>query len=102
MENPTGCVPELTPVLFTIAIPAFKGRYLAECIESILSQTFRSFELIILNDFSTDPIKNMVASYKDDRIRFFENDCNTGAENVIDNWNKCLNYAKGEYFVLIC
>ncbi len=88
-------------VLFSIGIPAFKARFLPECIESILTQTYQNFELIILNDCSQDDIKSIVAGYDDNRIRYLENDVNVGAENVIDNWNKCLYLAKGEYFVLM-
>ncbi|MEJ0106414.1 MAG: glycosyltransferase [Bacteroidota bacterium] len=37
---------------FSIGIPAYKGRFLKECISSVINQTFRDFELIIINDCS--------------------------------------------------
>ncbi|MFP3467945.1 glycosyltransferase family 2 protein, partial [Leifsonia sp. SIMBA_070] len=80
---------------YSIGIPAFKGRYLSECINSILSQTFTDFELIVVNDCSPDGIFEIVNGFNDPRISYYENEVNTGAENVIDNWNKCLNFAKG-------
>lgn len=86
---------------YSIGIPAFKGRFLEECINSIVSQTFTDFELIIVNDCSPDEIKNIVEKFNDPRIRYYENETNTGAENVIDNWNKCLNLANGDFFVLM-
>ncbi|WP_304199975.1 glycosyltransferase [Flavobacterium alvei] len=86
---------------YSIGIPAFKGRFLEECINSIVSQTFTDFELIIVNDCSPDDIKNIVEKFNDPRIRYYENETNTGAENVIDNWNKCLNLANGDFFVLM-
>ncbi|TCO07877.1 glycosyltransferase family A protein [Natronoflexus pectinivorans] len=88
-------------LLFSIGIPAFKASYLKECIATILNQTYTNFELIIVNDASPEKIKNIVEGFSDKRIRYYENDRNTGAENVVDNWNKCLSYAKGDYFVLM-
>lgn len=86
---------------YSIGIPAFKGRFLEECIKSILSQTFTDFELIVVNDCSPDDILSIVTSFNDPRIRYYENEINTGAENVIDNWNKCLSLAKGDFFILM-
>lgn len=86
---------------YSIGIPAFKARYLNECINSILSQTFTDFELIVVNDCSPDKIFDIVHDFKDPRISYYENEVNIGAENVIDNWNKCLNFAKGDFFILM-
>jgi glycosyltransferase involved in cell wall biosynthesis len=86
---------------YSIGIPAFKATYLKECIDSILSQKFTDFELIIVNDASPENLDEIVDSYSDNRIRYFKNQKNFGAEHVVDNWNKCLSYAKGEYFVLM-
>lgn len=86
---------------YSIGIPAFKGRYLEECINSILSQTFTDFELIVVNDCSPDEILNIVKKFDDPRIRYYENEVNIGAENVIDNWNKCLSLSSGDFFILM-
>lgn len=86
---------------YSIGIPTFKGRYLKECLDSILSQTFKDFELIIVNDCSPDQIVSIINEYNDPRISYYENGSNIGAENVIDNWNKCLSFAKGEFFILM-
>jgi glycosyltransferase involved in cell wall biosynthesis len=86
---------------FSIGIPAFKSIFLKECIDSILSQNYANFELIIINDCSPYPIKEIVSEYTDERIRYFENIINTGAENVVDNWNKCLEKSTGDYFILM-
>lgn len=86
---------------YSIGIPAFKVRFLEECINSILSQTFTDFELIILNDCSPDDILKIVTKFNDPRVRYYENEINTGAENVIDNWNKCLKLANGDFFILM-
>lgn len=86
---------------FSIGIPAFKARFLKECIDSILTQTFSDFELIIVNDASPENIDDIVKSYSDSRIRYYVNEKNFGAEHVVDNWNKCLSYALGAFFVLM-
>ena len=84
---------------FSVTIPAYKAKYLKECIDSILSQTYPKFELIIVNDASPEDLDSIVNSYSDHRIRYFKNEKNCGAVNVVDNWNKCLSYASGDYVI---
>lgn len=86
---------------FSIGIPAFKSAFIKECIDSILIQTYREFELIIINDASPDPIDNIINSYRDNRIQYIKNEKNVGAEKVVMNWNKCLAQANGDYFILM-
>jgi glycosyltransferase involved in cell wall biosynthesis len=86
---------------FSIGIPAYKAKYLKECIDSILCQEYSDFELIIVNDASPENIDNIVFSYQDKRIQYYKNEKNFGAENVVDNWNKCLSYAQGIFFILM-
>ena len=86
---------------FSIGIPAFKSKFLKECILSILSQTYTNFELIIVNDCSPEPLGDIIKQFDDERIKYFVNETNTGALNVVNNWNKCLNEADGEFFVLM-
>lgn len=85
--------------LFTIAIPAFKSKFLGEAIESCLSQTYSNFEVVIVDDASPEVLKSVVDGYHDDRIRFYRNEKNCGAVDVVDNWNICLSYAKGDYII---
>lgn len=84
---------------FSILIPAYKDKYLYECIESILSQTYKDFEVIIVDDASPYNLFEIVDSFKDNRIKYYRNEKNCGAINVVDNWNICLDYAKGEYVI---
>lgn len=88
-------------VRFSVGIPAYKGAYIRECILSVLNQTYDDFELIIVNDASPDPIDNIVSEFSDPRIKYSKNKENLGGENVVDNWNKCLEKAKGKYFVIM-
>jgi len=68
-------------------------KYLEECIESILNQTFADFEFIISDDGSTDKSKEIIKKYaeKDSRIVFLNNPKNRG---ICANLNDCINIAK--------
>ena len=87
-------------VKFSVTIPAFKDRFLKEAIDSILAQTYRNYEIVIVNDASPYNLDAIVNLYSDSRIRYFKNKKNCGAKDVVDNWNICLNHATGDY--LIC
>lgn len=69
-------------------------RFLRESIESILNQTFRDYEFIIVNDGSTDSTKSMLLSYSDPRIKILENDQNIGQA---ESSNRGLALARGTY-----
>ena len=84
---------------FSITIPAFKRAYLKEAIDSCLAQSYQNFELIIVNDASPEELDSIVTNYTDKRIRYFKNKKNCGAVNVVDNWNRCLEYATGDYII---
>ena len=56
----------------SIITPNYNGsRFLNETIESVLKQTYTNWELIIVDDGSTDNSKEIVSSYNDDRISYF-------------------------------
>jgi glycosyltransferase involved in cell wall biosynthesis len=86
---------------FSIAIPVYKVFYLAECIQSILQQTYQNFELIIVNDKSPYNVDEVINKFTDKRIKYFVNETNIGAENLVLNWNGCLEKASGDYFVMM-
>src|SRR5690606_37091863 len=86
---------------FSVCIPAYKGRFLAECMQSILAQSVGDFELIVLNDCSQEPVTQIVTAVHDSRIRYYENERNVGAVQLTANWNKCLALAQGEYIVMM-
>ncbi len=86
-------------IKYTIAIPAFKKQYLKECIDSALNQSYRNFEIIIVNDASPENLDQIVNQYSDSRIHYYRNEIGFGGYNVVDNWNKCLEYATGDYII---
>lgn len=83
--------------LISICIPTYNGsQYIEKCIESCLAQSYRNIEIIVCDDCSSDSIVNVLNPYlkKDCRITFYQNEKNLG---LVGNWNKCMNYASGEY-----
>lgn len=86
-------------IKFSVTVPAYKSQFLKECIDSILAQTYTNFELIIVNDNSPQDLDTIVSQYHDVRIRYYKNKVGFGAENVVGNWNKCLEYATGGFII---
>ena len=68
------------------------------CIKSILNQTHQNFELIIINDCSTDETGKVIQSFSDKRIVFLENEKNIGRSS---SRNKGIARAKGEFIAII-
>jgi glycosyltransferase involved in cell wall biosynthesis len=83
----------------SVCIPTYRGAaHIAETIESALAQTFADFELVIVDDASPDETGQVVARYRDARLRYVRSERNAGVE---ENWNRCLRYARGRYFKLL-
>lgn len=87
-------------MLISIGLPVYKTQYLAQAIQSILDQTYTEFELIIVNDASPDPVDDIIMGFNDSRIKYFTNEINLGRDDLAACWNKSLDKASGEYFVL--
>jgi len=85
---------------FSIGIPAYKARFLSECIDSILSQTYSDFELIIVNDASPENIDEIVGGYSDKRIRYYVNERNLGGKDLVAQWHRCIEFAEHEYVLI--
>lgn len=84
--------------LVSIGLPVYNGeKYLALAIESVLAQTFQSFELLIADNASTDETQAICRSYanRDPRIRYFRHPTNLGAGF---NYNFVFRQARGQYF----
>jgi len=89
-------------VKVSVCIPAYNGTpYLAEAIESVLVQTFKNYELIIVDDCSTDATPEIAEKYaqQDSRIMCYRNEHNLG---MAGNWNRAILLARGEYVKLLC
>ena len=85
---------------FSFILPAWKGRYLREAIRSILGQSYRDFELIVVDDCSPEPLKEIVGEFQDTRVEYYRNEHNIGGKDLVAQWNHCLQYAHGDYVIL--
>lgn len=63
----------------TVVVPSYNSsKYLNKCIDSLLNQTLKDIEIILINDGSTDDTSKIINSYKDDRIVYIKNSKNKG------------------------
>ncbi|MGH2906452.1 MAG: glycosyltransferase family 2 protein [Solirubrobacterales bacterium] len=85
----------------SVCIPTYNyANFLPRAIESILGQTHRDLELIVVDDASTDNTDEVVEQYKSDpRFRYLKNDPNLG---LFANFNYCATLARGEYLKFLC
>lgn len=82
----------------SIIIPNYNhAKYLQQRIESVLNQTYRDFEVIILDDCSTDNSKKVIESFRNNEIisHIIYNEANSGSS--FKQWHKGIQLAKGEY-----
>ncbi|MCQ2522747.1 MAG: glycosyltransferase [Lachnospiraceae bacterium] len=85
--------------LVSIIVPVYNAEnYIKETIESVLSQTFEDFELILVDDISTDNSVAVIESFNDKRVRLHKVDKNQGAYAAR---NKGLELAKGRYIAFL-
>ncbi|MGB3465854.1 MAG: glycosyltransferase family 2 protein [Cyclobacteriaceae bacterium] len=84
--------------LVSIIMPAYNSeKYIGSAIESVLNQQHQDFELLIINDGSTDRTSDVVGNFKDDRIIYIEQE-NTGVSGAR---NTGLEIMKGDYFCFL-
>jgi len=80
--------------LVSIVMPAYNAeKYIAESVNSILTQLYKNFELLIADDCSTDSTKEILSSFNDKRISFHHNETNQG---YLKTCNKLFSLCKGE------
>ena len=87
--------------LISIITPTFNHEpFIAECIESVLNQTYPLWEMIILDDGSTDHTSDVIMRYRDSRITYIRKD-HRGIAYLGDNYNHAVNIAQGELLVIL-
>lgn len=88
------------PARISFLLPAFKTRYLKEAITSILSQTYPFFKVIVSDDASPEPIKEIVDSFNDPRIIYRRNRRNIGAKQLVQHWNNLISECDSDFIVI--
>lgn len=79
----------------SVVMPVYNvALYIEEAIDSILSQTYEDFELIVIDDSSTDNTREIVSSYKDPRVILIKNEIKSGIANIL---NIAIKQARGEF-----
>ena len=83
----------------SVLMPAYNAeRYIAQSIQSVLAQTDEDFELIVINDASTDSTRAVVLQYKDPRLRLVDNPRNLG---IVETLNRAIATSRGRYVARI-
>lgn len=83
----------------TVLMAVYNGEeYLKECVKSVLDQTYKDYEFLIIDDGSTDRTVDTIRSYRDDRIRLIQNSKNLGQAASL---NIGLDKARGEYIARV-
>lgn len=85
--------------LVSIIMPSYNtAKFIGKSIESVLNQTYKNWELIIVDDCSTDDTDDVIEKYDDTRIRYIKNKTNSGAAV---SRNTGLNIAKGKWIAFL-
>lgn len=81
--------------MISVILPAYNAElFIRQAIESVLLQSYKNFELIVVNDGSTDGTRDIVSSFSDSRIKLLDNDRNKG---IVYSLNRGVREASGEY-----
>jgi glycosyltransferase involved in cell wall biosynthesis len=87
--------------LVSIVTPTYNHEpFIAQCVDSVLAQSYSNWEQIIIDDGSTDRTAEIVAQYKDPRIRYFHQD-NAGIENLAHTYNRALSLSRGQLVAIL-
>ncbi len=99
--------PKLTKIHFpnnplvSIITPTYNHeKFIGTCIESVLKQTYQNWEMIIIDDGSTDKTSVVVAKYTDDRIKYVKQE-NLGIWKLNETYNKALDMSMGDLVAIL-
>lgn len=84
--------------LVSVIMPAYNAeKYIRATVDSVFNQTLQDFELIIVNDGSTDGTEDIVQSYQSEKIRYYTNEKNLG---ISTTYNRLIDLSRGEYLAI--
>ena len=87
--------PDLAPPRLSVCLPTYNGEaYVAEALRSVLQQSYTDFEVVAIDDGSSDRTLEMLQACTDPRVRIYQNPHRRG---IPGNWNAAVALAQGEY-----
>jgi glycosyltransferase involved in cell wall biosynthesis len=87
--------------MISIITPTYNHqKFIGNCIKSVLAQTYQNWEMIIVDDGSSDGTGDVVALFEDERIKYIRQE-NKGLERLSETYNTALNMAKGDYIAIL-
>jgi glycosyltransferase involved in cell wall biosynthesis len=90
--------------IVSIITPTYNHKnFIDKAIESVLAQTFSDWELIVVDDASTDQTPLIIEQYcqRDKRIKFLPHSFNWGKSRLADIYNQALELCKGKYIAIL-
>lgn len=88
-------------VLVSIVTPTYNhDQFIGPCIESVLRQSYENWEMVIIDDGSTDRTAEVIRQYRDSRIRYLRQE-NQGIKALAHTYNKALNIATGSLIAIL-
>lgn len=86
---------------YTFLLPAFKVRFFNEMLQSLVSQTYTDFQVLISDDCSPEPVNEVCIPYlRDSRFTYIRNTQNIGGISLVEHWNLLLQKCSTEYVIL--
>ena len=86
--------------LVSVCLPSYNyADFLRPCLDSVWAQTLPDFELVVVDDASSDGSIDIICSYNDPRLRLTRHPERAGA---VSTWNHCLELAQGQYVSYLC
>ena len=99
MDTTTKKLNSFNSPLVSVLMPTYnRAHYIREALSSVLMQSYKNFELIILDDGSTDDTEKVVIEFNDSRIKYVKDSVNRG---IVYRRNESLKLAKGKYLAIL-
>lgn len=91
----------MTQTKYTFLLPAFKAQFFEEALRSIQNQTFSDFKVLVSDDCSPEPLKEIFDKFSEDiRFEYRRNETNIGGKNLVEHWNKLVNICNTDYLIM--
>lgn len=87
---------------YTFLLPAYKSHYLEESLKSIQCQSFQNFKVLVSDDCSPEPLKDIydLVCSDDSRFSYRRNEENMGGRNLVSHWNLLVDLCDTEYLIM--